>query len=92
MHGRLRRHLRHVREKTPAERTRKPLWSLRRFLQRLLETLQTRLPRFCRQRKLLERSASMDERKSYVERQRERDVSFMEGLRRERECEETLAG
>jgi len=34
----------------------------------------------------------MDERKSYVERQRERDVSFMEGLRRERECEETLAG
>jgi len=42
--------------------------------------------------KLLERSASMDERKSYVERQRENDVGFMKGLRRERECEETLAG
>lgn len=34
----------------------------------------------------------MDERKSYVERQRERDVGFMKGLRRERECDETLAG
>ena len=34
----------------------------------------------------------MDERKSYVQRQREGDIGFMKGLRCEREREEALAG
>lgn len=42
--------------------------------------------------KLLESSASSDERSSYVKQPQDTHVCFMEGLRRERERKETLTG